>query len=99
MSYRSLTISELLHDPPWEKVDCKPVRNAMWPLENGKDNYLTGDKMVEHENGKDNYLAGDKMVEHLFMLRFQSSAMLFPTVRLSLHSTIPPTTALSPKMH
>ena len=40
--------SELLQDPQWVKVDGKPVRDAMWLLEHGKDNYWTGDKMVEH---------------------------------------------------
>jgi hypothetical protein len=40
--------SELLQDPMWVKVDDKPVRDAMWLLEYGKDNYWTGDKMVEH---------------------------------------------------
>ena len=40
--------SELLQDPQWVKVDGKPVRDAMWLLEYGKDNYWTGDKMVEH---------------------------------------------------
>ena len=40
--------SELLQGPLWVKVDDKPVRDAMWLLEYGKDNYWTGDKMVEH---------------------------------------------------
>ena len=40
--------STLLQDPLWVMVDGKPVRDAMWLFEYGKDNYWTGDKMVEH---------------------------------------------------
>jgi hypothetical protein len=40
--------SELLKDPMWVLVDDKPIRDAMWLLEYGKDNYWTGDKMIWH---------------------------------------------------
>lgn len=40
--------SELLKDPMWVLVNDVPVRDAMWLFEYGKDNYWTGDKMVEH---------------------------------------------------
>ena len=40
--------SELLQDPKWVKVDSKPVRDVMWLLKYGKNNYWTGNKMVEH---------------------------------------------------
>lgn len=40
--------SELLKDPMWVIVDGHPVCDTMWLFEYGKDNYWTGDMMVEH---------------------------------------------------
>lgn len=40
--------SELLNNPMWVIVDGAPIRDSMWYLEYGKDNYWTGDKMIEH---------------------------------------------------
>jgi hypothetical protein len=40
---------ELLLDPTWSKDGTgKPVREGLHYFEYGKDNYWTGDKMVEH---------------------------------------------------
>ena len=59
--------SGLLQDPLWVRADGKPVRDAVWLLEHGKDNYWTGDKMAEH-------------AVHVTLPIF---CYAFPTVRLS----------------
>lgn len=44
-----ITDSELLSNVMWHKDEAgKPIRDAMMFFEYGKDNYWTGDKMVEH---------------------------------------------------
>ena len=55
----------------------------MWLLEYGRDNCWTGDGVVEN-------------AVHVAITIFRYA---FPTVRLSLHSAMLPTTALSLKMH
>lgn len=39
--------AKLLRDPMWVIVNGAPIRDTMWYLEYGKDNYWTGDKMIE----------------------------------------------------
>lgn len=39
---------ELLKNPMWKTEQGKPIREAIQYLEYGKDNYWTGDKMVDH---------------------------------------------------
>jgi len=39
---------ELSSNPTWPQIEGKPVREGLQYLEYGKDNYWTGDKMVEH---------------------------------------------------
>jgi len=46
---QTLSLIELLKELNWPfKDDSTPVRDAMQFLESAKDNYWTGDKMVDH---------------------------------------------------
>jgi hypothetical protein len=39
---------ELSSNPTWPQMEGKPVREGLQDLKYGKDNYWTGEKMVEH---------------------------------------------------
>jgi len=82
--------SQLLADPSWPRLeDGRPVREAIQYLEYGKDNYWTGEKMVEHT----------KQVIPILKYAFPGCEGLFAFDNASNHAAFAPDALVAAKMN
>ena len=82
--------TQLLEDCSWPLQNGKPVRDAMHYLEYGKDNYWTGDKMVEHTI---------KAALPIFRWAFPGCQAVFAFDNASNHSAFAPDALLASQMN
>jgi len=87
----SITDCELLQDQTWPlDKDEKPVREALEFLEYGKDNYWTGDKMVDQTI---------KVAVRIFRLAFPVCVGLFAFDNASNHNSFASDALISSRMN
>jgi len=83
------TDEELLSDPTWPRDNNHPLREAIHYLEYGKDNYWTGEKMVDHT----------RRIIPILKYAFPGCEGLFAFDNASNHSAFAPDALVASKMN